>query len=534
MSNLEPQLSKYLGQLTLGEWEVDFRGVRKGEEDKEKWASPIPIVPIAVYENLDSKFEKIEVALFKNNRWKTIIVEREKLANANKVISLANYGVEVNSNNSKLLVTYFADVISASLLTLPHKDARSVLGWVGDIFVPYEDSIAYDGDENYRFLYNSIGASGNGLEWITQTKKWRENLELRLVMDASFASPLIERIGENCFCLHLWGGTGSGKTVALMVGASIWGNPANGKMVRTMNMTANSMMTTASFLNNLPFFGDELQTIKSRWGNYDNLIMTITEGIDRGRMSYDKVNETKSWKCAFIFTGEEPCVKSSSSGGAKNRVIEIECAGKLIENGNATANFVKANYGFAGERFTDYVKSLPLTEMYSEIFTDIINSVDTTDKQAGSMAILLLADRLACELFYADEKPLTVNDVKQYLASEKEVDVTERAYQFIVSVISENVRNFTGDGYSLWGTFDGKSVFVNKSVLERLLNDNGFDFSAVKAKWLKRGYMIAGHGGRARWRKTIGGSVVDCVKIRLPDEEKEEPDDLGLPFERLI
>jgi hypothetical protein len=35
--------------------------------------------------------------------------------------------------------------------------------------------------------------------------------------------------------------------------------------------------------------------------------MRVTEGIDRGRMKYDTKVAQKTWKNAFIFTGEEPC-----------------------------------------------------------------------------------------------------------------------------------------------------------------------------------------------------------------------------------
>ena len=114
-----------------------------------------------------------------------------------------------------------------------------------------------------------------------------------MMMAASFASPIIEKVNALPFVFHLWGGTGSGKSVALMAAMSVWGNPSMGKMVRTMNMTSNSMLSTAAFLKNIPFAGDELQTIKSKWDNYDKLIMCITEGVDRGRMSYDKKQRDK-------------------------------------------------------------------------------------------------------------------------------------------------------------------------------------------------------------------------------------------------
>ena len=70
-------------------------------------------------------------------------------------------------------------------------------------------------------------------------------------------------------------------------------------------------------------------------GNFDQLIYQITEGVDRGRArAYGGVEDTKTWKNSFIFTGEEPITKVNSGGGSKNRVIEIAIDGLLIEDGH--------------------------------------------------------------------------------------------------------------------------------------------------------------------------------------------------------
>ena len=481
---------------------------------------------------MDSHTEKLELSFYKHNRWQTLVTERSVTANRNAIIKLADKGLEVNSDNANTLVKYIADVVAASLYCLPHKPAKSVMGWVGEEFMPYTDQILFDGDDQFKYLYKAITKKGKLDEWVRFIRPLRENLEFRLCMAASFASPLIELIGENPFVFHLWGGTGSGKTVALMVAMSIFGDPATGKMTRTMNMTANSMLSTAAFLRNLPFAGDELQTIKSRWTNYDNLVMCITEGIDRGRMSYDKVNETRAWKCSFLFTGEEPCIKQASGGGAKNRVIEVECKDKLIENGNATANFVRSHYGSAGEPYITKVKTEDVTEQYGKIFADILASTDTTDKQAGSMAIMLVADRIASQLFWPDERPLTISQIQPYLCSASEIDVAERAYHFVRNAIAENRNNFTRDSKQIWGDISGDCAYFNKNVLTRIMTDEGFDFDAVKAKWAERGYIERSSQGRYFQSLSKHGAKAMYVKIALiKDGEFEDIDeDDELPF----
>ena len=492
------KLDEVQDNIALGDWTIDDHGVQREKsvykhgkvvDSYTEVASPIPIIPTAILENVDTNTEKLELSFFKHNRWQTLITERSVTANRSAIIKLADRGLEVNSDNAGTLVKYIADVVAGSLFCLPHKPAKSVMGWVDDEFMPYTDKIAFDGDEQFKHLYRAISKKGKLSDWVEFVRPLRASIDLRLCMAAAFASPLIELIGENPFVFHLWGGTGSGKSVSIMVAMSIWGDPTMGKLTRTMNMTANSMLSTAAFLRNLPFAGDELQTIKSRWQNYDNLIMCITEGVDRGRMSYDKVNETRAWKCSFLFTGEEPCIKQASGGGAKNRVIEIECKDRIVEDGNGVANFVRAHFGCAGEPYVEQIKEEDVSEWYKGMFKAIIDSTDTTDKQAGAMALMLVADTIASIMFWPDEDLLSIADIKGYLASSSEVDVAERAYHYVRNAIAENISCFSGESRQTWGSTAGDYAYINKNVLSRIMDEVGFDFDAVKAKWAERGYI---------------------------------------------
>lgn len=527
---IERKLHEMQDKIALGDWEIDKTGVhrerkicRGGKEVAREtdFASPIPVLPTAILRNVDSGIEKLQLSFFKHGRWQTFVTERSIVAGKNTIIRLADKGLEVNSGNAGALVRYVADVVAGSLFCLPCRDAKSVMGWTDSEFMPYTDKLAFDGDDQFRHLYKSVCRKGKLRDWAEFVAPLRANLELRLCMAASFASPVIELAGENPFVFHLWGGTGAGKTVALMVAMSVWGDPSMGKMTRTMNMTANSMLSTAAFLRNLPFAGDELQTIKSRWGNYDNLIMCITEGIDRGRMKYDQVNETKSWKCSFLFSGEEPCVKQSSGGGAKNRVIEVECRDRLVQNGNSVVNFLRGHYGAAGQPYIEKLKQTDVQRLYADWFGRILREADTTDKQAGAMALLLAADSIASELFWPGEKPIAIDNVRLYLRSALEVDVSERAFQFVCNAIAENRTNFAADAKQVWGSVEPDGVYINKNVLCRLMTDEGFDFDAVKAKWAERGYLAKSTQGRYLHARRFNGGWASFVRLVISGNVRE-------------
>ncbi len=350
--------------LHCGRWNATDLGVTRQElvngcEAKTVVACPHPILPVERLTNLDTETEKIKLAFFKDGTWQTVTVDRSVCANKTRIIDLADRGVEVTSENARDLVQYISDVVSLNIASIPVYQAISRCGWVGENFAPYCKEIRYDGDQNYKQVYDGIRAQGDFDEWVKKCHELRQNIYLRMQMAASFAAPLVEKLGALPFVLHVWGGTGTGKTVGLMVAMSIWGNPELGQLVKTMNMTANSMAELAAFLNHLPFAGDELQIIKDRWANYDSLIMYLTEGVNRGRLrSSGRMEQQKTWKNSFLFTGEEPVTKTASGGGVKNRVIEIGLKGDdvVVQNGNETANFVREHYGFAGLKFVESLK----------------------------------------------------------------------------------------------------------------------------------------------------------------------------------
>ena len=491
----------------------------------DKLVSRKPILPVAIMDNLDSAVQKVEIAMWDQGRWKRIISNREKLTNSSKIIALADQGVAIGTDNARSMATYFNSVLADFDEQLPRRPARSVMGWVesdgAQLFMPYTDELTFDGEDTYRYLFNSIRSKGTLDEWVEYTEKLRAcSVEIRLVMAAAFASPLIELIGENPFVMHLWGGTGTAKTVSLLIAASIYGNPKLGQLVRTMNMTPNAMLSTAAFLNSIPFCGDELQTIKNRWdGTYDKLIMQITEGIDRGRMKYNQIEEVKSWRCSFLFTGEEPCVKAVSGGGVANRVIQVEVKEKLVDNGNAVANFYKTHYGVAGPEYIGALQSglFDPVGLYQKYFSELIEH-DTTDKQAGAMALMLTAEKIAHDVFFHNEPEMETDFVLEYLASSKQVDVTERAFQFVCGTIAENSFNFDPENCrTVWGKTEPaeSAVYINKTVLNRIMTDAGYDFEACKKAWDRNGHLQK-NGTRFTHYISMNGVSTYYVKLIVP------------------
>lgn len=534
-------------ELVCGEWRAEDTGVSMTRYDKNGYpirifACPHPILPVEILKNVDTNAERITLAFMKNGRWQYMTVDRCVCANANKIVDvLSQQGVEVTTENAKNMVRYISDCVGYNQIKLTPKKAINRLGWVGAEFTPYATDIRYEGDPDYEVIFRNIREAGSFDTWKNLCSDLRKNIALRLMMAASFASVLLEPLGVLPFVLHVWGSTGTCKTVALMVAMSIWGNPKMGGLVKTMNMTKNAIMRNAAFLCSIPFAGDELQTIKDKWnGNFDQLIYQITEGVDRGRAkAHGGVEDTRTWKNSFLFTGEEPITKTNSGGGSKNRVIEIAIDGKLVDDGHYVSSVVTQNYGFAGKRLVEYIQATEtreLTDQYKRYF-DMLCDLDTTDKQAMAMSCLLLADLLSVRLFFSDEQPLTVNDVKRYLHSAKDVDVAQRAYDSVINWVAKNPVRFqnpndeeSNNKGEVWGKMlqDESApdvIIINKDVLVDYLHRNGFDYTAVSKKWAERELVLKNTQGKFVHQTKVYGIKASYIKILMDLEDVNAKDD---------
>lgn len=523
-------------ELVCGEWTANDFGVRTIRYDKNAMPVPYqacshPILPVEILKNVDTAEERITLAYFKSAAWQTITVDRSVCANTNKIVdALSQFGIEVTSDNAKNMVRYISDCVGLNPLTLNPKKSINRLGWVGNSFTPYADDIRYEGDMDYEVIFRNVKEAGSFETWLNLCADLRKNIPLRMMMAASFASVLLEPLKVLPFVLHVWGTTGTCKTVALMVSMSIWGNPKMGGLVKTMNMTRNAIMRNAAFLCSIPFAGDELQTIKDKWqGNFDQLIYQITEGVDRGRArAYGGVEETRTWKNSFLFTGEEPVTKANSGGGSKNRVIEIAIDGPLVEDGHYVSSIVQENYGFAGRKLVEYILEAEegaLTERYRQLFEQLCH-LDTTDKQAMAMACILLADELAVELFFPKEQPLGIRQVSQYLQSALEVDVAERAYQSVLNWAAKNPVRFedpkadnSPNKGEVWGKIDGEILILNRDVLLGYLEQNGFDYTAVSRKWNDKGYLKKTPQSKFIHNTKVYGIKSSYIKLILPQDD---------------
>lgn len=296
-----------------------------------------------------------------------------------------------------------------------------------------------------------------------------------------------------------------------------------------MNSTVNFYSRVAAFMNHLPCFFDELQTYRNYNNSVNHLIMTITEGIDRGKAKADGgVEGIKSWNNTFIFTGEEAASNYNSGGGTLNRLIEIYITKDIVEDGMGICNFLADNYGTAGPVFIDFIKQLgkeKLNEIFQEKYNQLMAYDTTEEKQVINMAMLLLADDLACRCIFKGEKPLTAEDVLPDMFSKEEIDNSQRAYETFLDECEINNKRFNDvTNGEFWGTTNDFEITIVTSQLRKILQNNGFEYKKIIKDWARKGYVEKNSAGRYSTNLSREGRKGNytIVKIVEKKEKKEQ------------
>ena len=535
-------------QLDCGVYFADEYGVhRTNEMGADVEVISHPLMPVKRVTNIETFEEKLEIAYCRGqDPWKNLTVSREMLASAQKIIGLSKQGVAVNSENAKEVVKYMGVLESLNYDALPRQNSVSHMGWLQDgQFMPYVKDVSYDGDSpEFLNMYNEFKPTGDEQTWLSLAKDVRkaDSIPARIALAASFAAPLVQILGGLPFFVHFWGETGCGKTVGLMLAASVWGNPDVGRYVKTFSGTKVSQELYASFCCNIPILFDELQVISDR-KTFDDIIYMLCEGVSKGRGAKEGgLQVQKRWSSCIITTGEMPITQGNSGGGAVARIVEVNFGGvPLFRDARTTANTLKEHYGFAGPKFVQMLRKDGVIDalkvLQKKFYTELMQE-DVQDKQVLSASILLAADALATKGIFKDKHALTVDDIKGYLVSRSETDVNLRCYQWLIGFCAANPRKFDTSDSAIgecWGQYKedrGVSyVCINKSIFEDLLKNKGFSSGAF-IDWARRKgilrdtfYGVGNKNNRPTKTIVVNGKQVAHYWIKMPEEEKTEQEE---------
>ena len=514
-----------------GCWQMDENGIYTMSEKGKEYACPHLIFPTGILKGAESGLCK-EMLIFNiRGVWTSINVPREMIASSTKIVGLAQYGVQVTSENARYLVKYLNDMESINRDIITDHVSTNKLGWIGEQFMPYATSeIIFDNDPKLMSLFRSIHEQGSRDKWYGLAKEIRAagRTEVNLYMLASLASVLVEPCGALPFIVSLWGGTGLGKTVALMLATSVWADPSEGAYMSDAKATTTAMEIRLDALNSLPLCIDDMAQIRTQDEDFSQFIYRMCAGKGRDRSNQQLgLNPLTRWSNCTLTNGERSLVTDLMQGGASNRVIDIELTEKMFKDGNKTSKKLRTNYGFCGKDFVEVVLKLGFPEINKrlEAWTDRLKKTaaemkaEKEDKQIIPLALIMLADEISEEYLFKDGVRLDVNKCLDFLKNKDEISENRRAYEYIRDRIVIDMQKFApdenGDYRSgCWGALvSDNEVAIIPSAFDKIMSEGGFQNKSFLS-WADRNKLIVkGEGKNLKKKVCVNGKWIRCVVL---------------------
>nr|WP_305182099.1 DUF927 domain-containing protein [uncultured Schaedlerella sp.] len=515
-----PYENMYCGSWIAGETGIYAQNMATVEQI----ACYHPILPIERLKNLETGEEQIKLAFKRNGRWEEIIIPKTMITSASKIVALSGRGVAVTSENAKLLVRYLSDVENRNTGKIAVQYSSSKLGWIKKEFLPYDTEITFDGDTRFRQLFESIGEHGNRAKWYEHVKELRKTgrMETKLMLAASFASVLIHQIGALPFFVDLWGETEGGKTVTLMLAASVWANPAESAYIGDFKTTDVALEAKANMLNHLPMILDDTSKKNRRIEeNFEGVVYDLCSGKGKTRSNRDiGINAENHWNNCILTNGERPLTSYVNQGGAINRILEIECGEKVYADPQLTADTLKQNYGFAGKDFVEVIKAMG-ADAVREIQKDFQQQLfddEKMQKQSISLSIILTADKIATDTLFKDGQYISIDEAKKVLIDRNELSDNERCYRYILDKIAMNGTRFDADtACEKWGIIEHGYVFFYNQAFDELCKSGGFSKRSFLSWGVKKKVVETDSRGNPTKQKKIDGKNNRCVCLKLDD-----------------
>lgn len=524
-----------------GKWIIDKTGVYANGAYGPIVACNYPIIVTRRFVDRETQKEEVEIAWKRDGMAHYYKTARSVIASNTKIVALSDYGVPVTSEISRNLVSFLSDYEKLNPNLIQVKMSTNKYGWVDDEFIPYstaggESGIEFNIPPSFNALRNSIREVGDPHLWMDVARKIRcsGRQEPLIYMAASFGSILVPIINISPFICNLYGESGKGKTVNLMLAASIWGEPKT--YLTESTSTTNSIEQRLNILNNLPMMIDDLSKIRDRGDNdkFTELIYMICAGRGKGRLNKNvEMRETATWANITLTNIERPLAVDTMQGGAINRVLDFEIQpGNIFEDGNAVVTAISGSYGHAGQMFVDVVishkKEIPdMVSKYEAEIKRIATSMDQEkeQKQITPLAMLLTADELAEKYIFQDDKRIDIGFAVSMLKDIENVSEMERAMQSLEDEIVINRQKFHVDDFDeykgeIWGLTTDEWTAIIPSSLNNIAKKYNFNAKQF-IRWCDNRGMLIKDAGRLTQKISIPAldKRIRCYVIKTPEDD---------------
>lgn len=514
-------------------YDIRENGVFRSSEHSQV---PVISAPIFISKNLSSLAsgrQKIELSYYINGQLKKNLVEKEVVANKSKIIELASYGLPIHSENAREVVKYLSAFEDVNRGKIPVTKTFNRLGWINSQeFLPGLSDTFLDVENGNKQLADAFTEKGDLSQWIELVSPLRETAIARFVLSAGFAAPLMEKVGQRIFMIHLWGNSRSGKSALAKAALSAWANPSEGMM--TFNTTKVGLEQQVSFLHNLPLVIDEKQIVSNNQQFAENIIYMLGEGKGKTRGTKGGgLAEHKTWKTLAIATGEHPVSADNSTTGVKTRTLELHCNNVVggESYGSKLHRELEGVHGVAGPAFLKHVLEYDdLIPLYKDLEAKISTSFpNLLGSYHSALALLVATDALVSQFIFGLEEETAVfqavamlQQIVKLLETKEEADEATRAYDYLVSWVQQHEPKFDScsNSHEKYGLIeaDKKLVHIFPNAFTLAIEQAGFNNKRARMDFAERGWLIKNSTTNEKTTtKNIDGINKRVITIKLPD-----------------
>ncbi|WP_264310692.1 DUF927 domain-containing protein [Pseudomonas putida] len=274
------------------------------------------------------------------------------------------------------------------------------------------DKVRYQASARGQNLF-SVRGSLEGWK-IEVAAKCEGNPVLTLAIGCALAGPLLSLVGVLGGGVHLVGDSSSGKSLAQLIGSSVWGDP--GIFAASWDMTKGGLEIEASSRNDTMLPLDEIKRADPK--RVQEMAYSLANGQGKGTMTRDREARGKlSWRLLALSSGERSLSEhaaisgNAAHAGAELRMVDVNAGTRTHRafdelHGLEGADFhrqltvaVGANHGHIGPAFVEKLLASDdrpgLLEDFAGIRAQFVEDNAQAGRVADRFAVIALAGEMA-------------------------------------------------------------------------------------------------------------------------------------------
>ena len=442
------------------------------------------------------------------------------VSDKNKIVALSNKGLPVTSTTAKLLVDYLDAFRKENERNFPLSYTVGRGGWYEfggqPIFVDPRRSnvVTHDGKKISVVVDDSTFAKalrckGSLEEWKRAYDLAKSSPVARLMVAASVAAPLLKVLGERIFLLYVFCPTRSGKTTALLLGATAVGSE---EIIRSFDGTENGLIGAAAEVNDYVFAIDEKESANPRLKEQMiKFVYSVGNGVGKTRLNKNAdLRDLKRWRLVAIMTGETQMLDDVATGGAKTRLLSIAAPKDFLpaDTCKSIRDIVADNYGHAFSLVVDKIiaagkQKLRATyqktvEVFQQKFPDVLPEYNRY------LAVLTLADALLNAALGIDDANEAYDDaiinaakIFPLIPTTEEISDVAAEKDFVIGFITQNQSRFFSKENQFpptpaYGKLKSENnyTYITSTALRNACSDGGFNYRKLVVDLITVGFFV--------------------------------------------